>query len=114
MGLSMKDKDEVCEEWVRLLTLALEWPKAAAEAWAENKRALMDNEDWFLHETTSCYVTDAIVTNEIWAKAKRPGDMRSQISLALERFRIKSKHGGAEEQIESIRAEIRGIIEDCM
>jgi hypothetical protein len=114
VSLSEKDKDEVCDDWIRLLTLVLEWPKDKAEAWALSNRAAMDDEDWFLHETTSWYVIWDIITDEIWTRAKRPGDMMSQIDLALERFRIKSKGDVAVEQIEAIRAEIRSIIADCM
>src|SRR4051812_22911633 len=114
MSLSMKHKDEVCEDWVRLLTLVLEWPKDTAEAWAESKRVVMDDEDWFLHETTSWYVIPAIITDEIWSRARKPGDMVSRIGLALERFRIQAESDVAVEQIEAIRSELRTIIGDCM
>ena len=113
MGLTTKDKDEVCDVWVRLLTLALGWPKERAKLWAEGQRSLMDNEDWFLHETTSWYVLNAVITDEIRTSAKRPGDMASQLDLALERFRIKSERNVSAEDVEAIRSEIRAIIIDC-
>jgi hypothetical protein len=111
MEYSSTEMDEVCEDWIQLITLVLGSPRDAATEWArEHVRPAMDN-PLFLHETTSWYILPLIITDEVRRKSRSMGELESKLDLALERFRQKMSGQVSAEQIDAIRGEIRGIIE---
>lgn len=109
MEYSLSELDSICDDWVRLLTLILGWPRAAAIAWARDRIALADNA-FFSHETISWYVLPLIITDDVRRRTRSLGELESRMDLALERFRQSSSSEVRSDQVEQIRNEIREII----
>lgn len=109
MEYSLSELDSICDDWVRLLTQVLGWPRTAAIAWARDRIALADNA-FFSHETTSWYVLPLIITDDVRRRTRSLGELESRIDLVLERFRQSSSSDVRREKVEHIRNEIREII----
>ena len=99
---------------MRLLTLVLQWPRDAAIVWARDEMPTDMEDPWFLHETISWHIVPLIATEEVIKQARAPGELRSQLIHALERFRRKATDRIGAEDIEAIRKEIRCIVEAQM
>lgn len=113
MDLTQEDVESLCRDWVRLLTLVLDWPHDKAVAWARGPGCESMESSFFLHETTSWYIMGHIITNEVRQKTVAMGELRSRLDLALEKFRRETETSVRPEQVTAIRKEIRDIIESC-
>jgi hypothetical protein len=113
MEVTQEDVYAICSDWIRLLTLVLEWPENKAVEWANGPgRELMKN-PFFTHETVSYHIMPLIITNEVRQQTVAMGELRSRLDLALERFRRETETSVRPEQVTAIRREIRDIIESC-
>ena len=112
MEVSEREADEICKDWVRLLTLVLGWSHDKAIAWARAHRDDMEN-PFFLHETTSWYILGEIITENVRRQTKTIGQLESKLDLALERFRRATVDSVRPEQVAAIRKEVREIIDSC-
>ena len=110
MDYSPAEIDEVREDWIRLLTLVLGWPRDMAMAWARDHVDMMEN-PFFSHENISWPVVPLFITDDVRRQTKAIGELHASLDLALERFRRDTSAVVNAERVEAIRKEIRDIIE---
>lgn len=110
MEISPSDVEEVCNDWVRLLTIVFAWSEESATAWARDHASTASG-PLFLHESTSWYLLPAVITREVRRRTKALGELESKVDLALERFRKKMRSGVTDEEVGAIRSEIRAIFD---
>ncbi|HSZ57638.1 MAG TPA: hypothetical protein VK797_18390 [Tepidisphaeraceae bacterium] len=111
MDYSASEMEAICNDWIRILTLAMDWPHDKARDWARNQIQSAKDDPFFSHETVSWYLLPLIITDEISTQTKSMGDLRSSLDLTLESFREKMWGEISAEEIDRVRAEIRRIID---
>jgi len=99
------------KELARLLVELLDWTPERAKTRAEDLVEKLGHSEWFFHEDLSFYLERPIY-DHYGRKLHRDvmGDQRSDVILAVERYRRATETGTSAAQIVSIRTAIEKVL----